>query len=88
MLIVVVVPQSVIGAYIALHHEILFDVYNVCGRAWPIAPLTDQEIGGLITWIPSSMMSVIGVLIVLNRWMKKSEADYQASLKPATEQAS
>jgi len=89
MLFLVVVPQSVIGAKIALSHEVLFSVYNVCGRAWPIAPIVDQELGGLITWIPASMMSVIGVLIVLNRWMKKSESDYQATLtKPATENAS
>lgn len=89
MLFLIVIPQNIIGARIALSHDILFDVYNVCGRAWPIDPLTDQEIGGLITWIPSSMMSVIGVLIVLYRWMRQSEADYQATLsKPATENAS
>jgi putative membrane protein len=27
--------------------------------------MTDQQIGGLITWIPASMMSVAGVIILL-----------------------
>lgn len=87
LLFIIVIPQNILGAHIALSHDILFDVYNVCGRAWPIEPLTDQQIGGLITWIPSSMMSVIAVLIVLYRWMRQSESDYQATLtQPVPEQ--
>jgi putative membrane protein len=44
----------------------LYDVYDVCGRAWAIDPLTDQELGGLLTWIPAAMMSVVGSLVVLS----------------------
>lgn len=68
----ITMPQIVLGAYIALHHSILYDVYNVCGRAWPISPLVDQEIGGLITWIPTSMMSVIAAVVVLRMWLRDS----------------
>lgn len=66
-LLVVVPPQIVLGAYIMFSDSVLFDVYEVCGRAWPLAPITDQQIGGLITWIPASMMSVIGLLVILGR---------------------
>ncbi|MGH9643092.1 MAG: cytochrome c oxidase assembly protein, partial [Terriglobales bacterium] len=38
-------------------------------RLWPIDPLTDQEIGGLITWIPASMMSLAALLILWARWI-------------------
>ena len=62
-------PQIIIGAHIALARESLYPVYNVCGRAWPISPLVDQQIAGLVTWIPASMMSVVAALIVLRRWM-------------------
>ncbi len=70
----VVPPQILIGAHMALATESLYSVYNVCGRAWPISPLTDQQIGGLVTWIPSSMMSVIAMLILLRRWMHERES--------------
>jgi len=66
----VMLPQIVLGAYIALSRHELYDAYSVCGRAWPISPLTDQEYGGLITWIPSAMMSVIGGLVVLRFWTR------------------
>ena len=60
-------PQILLGAYIALHSRVLFDVYAVCGRAWNLSPLTDQELGGLLTWIPAAMMSGVAMLVILRR---------------------
>ncbi|SFU84246.1 cytochrome c oxidase assembly protein [Halomonas korlensis] len=65
VMLAVITPQVLLGAYFTFSERVLFDVYDVCGRAWPIAPLTDQRLGGLLTWIPASMMSVIGILIVV-----------------------
>jgi putative membrane protein len=64
---VVALPQILLGAYIALHSTVLFDVYGVCGRAWDVSPLTDQELGGLLTWIPAAMMSGVAMLVILRR---------------------
>lgn len=58
-------PQIVIGAYIALSPDTVYDVYAVCGRAFPMSPIVDQQLGGLITWIPAAMMSVVATLILL-----------------------
>ncbi len=68
MLWAIMLPQIAIGAYIALNNSILYTIYGVCGRAWSIAPMTDQNLGGLITWIPAAMMSVIAALVLLRRW--------------------
>lgn len=62
----VMVPQIALGAWIALSPNVIFDVYAVCGRAWPVSPLLDQQLGGLITWIPAAMMSVVATLILLS----------------------
>jgi len=69
-LFLVMLPQIFLGAYIALSGKDLYDVYDVCGRAWPIASSTDQELGGLLTWIPAAMMSVLGILVVVNYMMQ------------------
>lgn len=61
----VMILQIIIGSYISLHNSVLYDVYGLCGRAWAIDPLTDQQFGGLLTWIPPAMMSVTGILIVV-----------------------
>ncbi len=69
LLVLVIPPQILIGALIAFSDTALFDVYDVCGRAFPIAPLDDQQMGGLITWVPAVMMSMAGVLILLGRYL-------------------
>ncbi|MGH8283587.1 MAG: cytochrome c oxidase assembly protein [Gammaproteobacteria bacterium] len=67
----VMLPQILLGSYIALSRTDLYTVYALCGRLWPISPLTDQHIGGLITWIPSCMMSVVAALIVFGRLTRR-----------------
>ncbi len=63
---VVIPPQIVIGALLALTNKDYYPVYNICGRILPITAISDQHYGGLILWIPSSMMSVIAALVILN----------------------
>jgi len=72
LLWIITVPQIWLGAHIALHPGVMYDVYNVCGRAWPVSPLVDQQIGGLITWIPASMMGVLAAVVVLRLWLLDS----------------
>lgn len=66
----VILPQILIGAYISLSRTDLYPIYSLCGRAFSITPMMDQHIGGLITWIPSSMMSVIAALIAFTHWLR------------------
>lgn len=74
ILSIVAVPQILLGAYITLHTTPLYDVYAVCGRAWDISPMDDQQLGGLLTWIPAAMMSLVGILVVLYRILHDPEA--------------
>lgn len=77
-------PQIIMGAYIALAKHELFDVYDVCGRAWPVSPIVDQQIGGLITWIPAAMMSVIATLILIRFYFRNERARQAATLRTVT----
>jgi putative membrane protein len=63
----VMFPTILLGALIAFMPRDLYPYYDLCGRLFPsIGPLADQQIGGIIAWIPPGMMSVIGVLLILN----------------------
>lgn len=66
VLVAVIFPQIVIGAILSLSRHDLYNVYGICGRLYPLSPVTDQQIGGLLIWGPGSMMSVIGMLVVLS----------------------
>lgn len=70
----VMVPQIAIGATIALADHDLYTAYGVCGRALPISSLTDQQLGGLFTWIPAAMMSVLGTLVLIRHGFRNEAA--------------
>lgn len=70
---VVVPPQIAVGAVLAFSNHDFYHVYEICGRILPISPLSDQHYGGLILWIPGSMMSVVGLILVLNNLRKSDE---------------
>ena len=64
------VPQILLGAFVTFTHADLYPIYAVCGRAFGgVSPQTDQYLGGLILWIPSSMMSVIAALFAMRNWL-------------------
>nr|WP_253201178.1 cytochrome c oxidase assembly protein [Sphingomonas quercus] len=59
-------PQILLGAAVAFSTRDHFQVYAICGRIMQMTGLQDQQLAGLILWIPPSMMSVVGAIIVLN----------------------
>jgi putative membrane protein len=79
---VVMLPQIIGGAVIALNSRDLYTFYSLCGRIYPqLSPRFDQAIGGLIIWIPPAMMSVVAAIFVLNNLRKAEEqtADNEAN---------
>ncbi len=74
----IMLPQIALGAVIALSPVDLYPSYALCGRAFNINPIVDQHLGGLITWIPSSMMSAIGSLAVLRMMVRHDERIHEA----------
>lgn len=86
LLALVAIPQMILGAWIVFSRGMVYDVYEVCGRAWPMPPETDQLLGGLLTWIPPAMMSIVGILIILRRAMYEDGGhSSRQSRQPITE---
>ncbi len=78
MLVLVMMPMILVGAIIGLSRHDLYPVYEICGRFFPLDPVTDQQIGGLIIWIPGSLLAVAAALIALRRAMWQSELSVRA----------
>lgn len=75
LLIAVIPPQILTGAMITFATHNIYPLYDLCGRAFAgIDSITDQTLGGLILWIPSTMMSVAGAIIALWFWFRNREA--------------
>ena len=59
-----------LGAYLSYKERVLYPAYGAAERAG-LAPLIDERIGGLIQYVPGSMMFVIAVLLVLAAWRRR-----------------
>ncbi len=72
--VVVMFPQIVLGALVTFASHDIYPSYAYCGRYFPtISAVTDQQIGGIVIWIPPAMMSVIALLVVLGN-LRRADA--------------
>jgi len=66
LIVIAVEPlQMVLGAILSLSSKDYYPVYRICGRIWDIPGLSDQHYGGLIIWLPSTLTSFAGMIVVL-----------------------
>ncbi len=75
MLWLVALSNIAIGSYLTLKRTVLYPVYDVLGRLGGQSAMVDEQIGGIIIWIPGSMMVLLAVLIVVHMWGRKETKD-------------
>lgn len=68
MLCAAITGNILIGAFTTLKSAVLYPAYDTLGRLWNLNALTDELLGGIVIWIPGSMMCVIAALIVIRLW--------------------
>jgi cytochrome c oxidase assembly factor CtaG len=52
----------------------LYAPYLTAPRIWGISAATDQQLGGLIMWIPGNILFIVIVSFLFIRWMQEQEA--------------
>jgi putative membrane protein len=80
--------SGALGALLTFAPRPLYPAYEGGAAAWGLTALEDQQLAGLIMWIPAGVSYVVAGLIVLAMWMRESErraARWQARalLRPA-----
>lgn len=74
----VVIPNTVLGAGITFARHRIYEGYGQVGQHWNLDPMTDQQLGGLLLWVPGDMMSIMAAGIVMIMWMQREEAKERA----------
>lgn len=71
-LFLVGIPMQIVAALITLSGSVLYPWYAVAPRMWGLSPLDDQQLGGLLMWVPGNlyMFLVIGVLFLV--WSREN----------------
>jgi putative membrane protein len=77
--------QIVMGALLCFSGRDFYPVYDICGRIFPLTPVADQQIGGIILWVPGAMMSIIGIIFVICREMKAAPVASRLALTASSD---
>jgi putative membrane protein len=64
--------SGILGAMLTFAHHPWYAPYFETTRLWGVSPLEDQQLGGLIMWIPASVIYVAAGLALFARWLKES----------------
>jgi putative membrane protein len=72
-----ILHTSVLGALLTFAPRAWYSSYAMTAPAWHFSALEDQQIGGLIMWIPAGTLLLIAALVLLVKWMKESQTRWQ-----------
>src|SRR4051812_29787716 len=76
------VYTSVIGALLAVAPRAWYSAYASSPSTWGLTPLDDQQLGGLIMWVPGGIVYTAAGLWLFAAWLRESE--HRAGRRPTT----
>jgi cytochrome c oxidase assembly factor CtaG len=67
------VHSGVLGALITFARSLWYPAYLDSAASWGLTPLEDQQLGGLIMWVPAGLAYIIAGVALMVGWMRESE---------------
>ncbi|MFN2637118.1 MAG: cytochrome c oxidase assembly protein [Gemmatimonadaceae bacterium] len=62
-----------LGALLTFSQTLWYPAYSSTTTAWGLTPLEDQQLGGLIMWIPGSIAYLVAALTIFAGWLRESD---------------
>jgi putative membrane protein len=68
------VHSGLLGALITFASSLWYTGYQTTTQSWGLTPLEDQQLGGLIMWVPAGLVYIAAGLILFAGWLREAEA--------------
>ncbi len=72
-------PMVALGALLTFATAPIYQPYVFAPRIWGINPLADQQLGGLIMWLPTNIPYLIGLSVLFFRWVGDQDRTERAA---------
>ena len=69
------IPMSVVSALITLSAGPIYPWYVEAPRVFGLTALEDQQMGGMIMWVPGMMVFWVAITVLFFRWSKREEKE-------------
>jgi cytochrome c oxidase assembly factor CtaG len=67
------VHTSALGALLTFSRALWYPAYQGTTAAWGLTPAEDQQLGGLIMWVPAGVVYLVAGLLLFALWLRESE---------------
>jgi putative membrane protein len=71
----------VLGALMTVAPRVWYAPYVAAREGW-LTPLEDQQLAGLLMWVPASFTFVAGALVLFAAWLRQSDRLSRFASKP------
>ena len=68
MIWIAVLSQILLGAYLASKSGIFYPSYAATQLLTTLPPLVDEQTGGFVIWVPSSFLSLLALIVVIDQF--------------------
>jgi putative membrane protein len=68
------VHTTVLGALLTFSSSSWYPIYAPGTATWGLSPLEDQQLAGLIMWVPAGLVYLIAALAIASSWLREPEA--------------
>lgn len=72
-------PMVALGALLTFASDPLYAPYVSAPRVWGLSPLGDQQLGGLIMWLPTNVPYLIALSIIFFQWVGERDLAERAA---------
>jgi putative membrane protein len=82
------IPMSIVSALITLSENVQYTWYEAAPRVMGLSALEDQQLGGLIMWVPGALVFWFAISIIFFRWAhseNREEARHRVALGGAAQ---
>jgi putative membrane protein len=62
---------TVLGALLTFSSRVWYPLYATGAGGWGLTPLEDQQLAGLIMWVPAGLAYLIASLAIVGSWLKE-----------------
>lgn len=64
--------MSILGALIALSPNVLYATQTRASGSWGLSPLEEQQVAGLVMWVPAGTIYAAAALVLMALWIRDS----------------
>ena len=67
------IHSGILGAFLTFTRHVWYPIYAPTNAEWGMTPIEDQQLGGLIMWVPAGIVYIAAALFMFAAWISSSE---------------